>query len=54
MLKGELAQVVGQEALTLAFRDVYFLMTVVLLSALLIVPFCRGAMLEDGAPTEAH
>jgi DHA2 family multidrug resistance protein len=54
MLKGELAQVVGQEALTLAFRDVYFLMTAVLLSALLIVPFCRGAMLEDGAPTEAH
>ncbi len=55
VLKGELAQFVGQQALTLAFRDVFFLMTVVLLSALVIVPFCRGAVLHDGAPpTEAH
>ncbi len=30
-----------------------FLMTAVLLSALLIVPFCRGAVLQDGAPQRA-
>ncbi len=54
MLKGELAQVIGQQALTLAFRDVFFLMTVVLLAALVIVPFCRGALLSDAPPHEGH
>ena len=54
VLQGELAQAITQQALTLAFRDVFFLMAGLLLSALVIVPFCRGAVLEDSAPIEGH
>ncbi|HVP84198.1 MAG TPA: DHA2 family efflux MFS transporter permease subunit [Rhizomicrobium sp.] len=54
VLQGELAQVITQQALTLAFRDVFFLMAALLLSALVIVPFCRGTVLEDAPPVDGH
>jgi len=53
MVQGEFARAIGQEALTLAFRDVFFLMALVMLSVLVIVPFCKGAMLDD-APSAGH
>ncbi|HTO42000.1 MAG TPA: DHA2 family efflux MFS transporter permease subunit [Rhizomicrobium sp.] len=54
MVQGEFARMVGQQALTLAFRDVFFLMAVVMLSVLVIVPFCKGAPLADGPPVSGH
>jgi len=39
--QGELARVVGREALTLAFNDVFRLMAWIVVAALVLVPFCR-------------
>jgi MFS transporter, DHA2 family, multidrug resistance protein len=49
LLDGELTQYVTQQSLTLAFDDVFFLMAAIFLAALLIVPFCKTAILSDGA-----
>jgi DHA2 family multidrug resistance protein len=44
-----LGQVVGLEALTLAFQDVFRLLAWLFLAALAIIPFCRGgAMVREG------
>ncbi len=47
MISGEITQFVTRQALTLAFEDVYLLMTGVFLTALLIVPFCKTAVFSD-------
>ena len=50
MLEGVTARIVGQQALTLAFADVYMLMAIMFVAALILVPFCKTAILADGAP----
>ncbi len=47
MLEGELTQYVTREALTLAFEDVYKLMGALFVLGLVIVPFCKTAILSD-------
>jgi DHA2 family multidrug resistance protein len=55
MAKGELARFVGQNALTLAFNDVFRLMSFLFLAALIMAPFCRPAPIGGApAPVEAH
>jgi DHA2 family multidrug resistance protein len=49
MLEGELTQYVTREALTLAFEDVYKLMGALFVLGLVIVPFCKTAILSDNA-----
>ena len=51
---GELAQVVGQQALTLAFQNVFLIMASVFVIALAIVPFCKTVILSDAPPPPAH
>lgn len=53
MLQSELAQVAAQQALTLAFADVFYLIAALFAVALVIVPFCKTVILSD-APVEAH
>lgn len=53
MFKGQLARVISQQSLTLAFQDVFFLMAVMFVGALVIVPFCKTEILSD-APPPAH
>jgi DHA2 family multidrug resistance protein len=48
VLEGELAQFVTQQSLTLAFEDVYMLMGGLFVAGLLLVPFCKTAILSDG------
>ena len=50
VLEGELAQFVARQSLTLAFDDVYYLMTAMFVLALVIVPFCKTAPLADDVP----
>ena len=55
VIAGELTQLVTQQALTLAFSDVFLLMAGMFVIALAIVPFCRVPPLTDAAPAiEAH
>jgi DHA2 family multidrug resistance protein len=54
MFEGQLAQVVGREALTLAFQDVFTLMAGIFVAALLIVPFCKSPKLSDEPPPPSH
>ena len=54
LLQGELAQVAAQQALTLAFADVFYLIAAVFAVALAIVPFCKTVILSDNASVEAH
>ena len=51
--QGELARVVGRNALTLSFNDVFRLMAWLFVGALVLVPFCRPAP-KAAAPVEAH
>jgi DHA2 family multidrug resistance protein len=53
MLDGALAQVVGREALTQAFRDVFLAMAAMFVIALLIVPFAKTVILSD-RPLSEH
>jgi len=46
-------QVVGREALTLAFDDVFRLMAYVFVAALVMVPLCRPPR-GMTSPTDAH
>jgi DHA2 family multidrug resistance protein len=46
------ANIVGQQSLTLAFDDVFRLMSWMFLAALIMVPFCRPVRLP--APVDAH
>ncbi len=50
MVEGEVARLVGQQALTLAFQNVFLLMSIMFVGALVIVPFCKTVILADGAP----
>ncbi len=43
MAEGTLGRIVGREALTLAFDDVFRLMSYLFLAALVMVPFCKPA-----------
>jgi len=50
MLQGELARIVGREALTLAFNDVFHVMALMFLAALVMAPFCKPPPLGGGKP----
>lgn len=54
MAQGEMARVVGRQALTLAFNDVFRLMSWIFLAALVMAPFCRPAPLGAKPPADAH
>lgn len=54
MAQAELARVVGRDALTLAFNDVFRLMAWLFLLALVLVPFCRPVPATPAAAAEAH
>jgi DHA2 family multidrug resistance protein len=56
VMQGELARVVGREALTLAFNDVFRVMAVLFLAALVMAPFCKPPPLAGAAPPppDAH
>ena len=55
LIDGELSQFVTQQALALAFRDVFFLMAGLFVAAMLLIPFAKTAILNDDAPPlEAH
>jgi DHA2 family multidrug resistance protein len=49
-----LARIVGRDATTLAFDDVFRLMAWLFLGALILVPFCRPAKPAASATAEAH
>lgn len=53
IISGEITQLVTQNALTLAFSDVFYLMAGLFVLALVIVPFCKVPPLSD-ALTEVH
>jgi len=55
LLQGELAKVVGREALTLAFNDVFRVMAGLFLLALVMAPFCKPPPLAGAKPPpDAH
>ncbi|HVJ56051.1 MAG TPA: DHA2 family efflux MFS transporter permease subunit [Aliidongia sp.] len=55
MAQGEMGRMVGRQALTLAFDDVFRLMAWLFVAALLMVPFCRPpSQAQASAPVEAH
>ena len=54
MANGLLGRIVGREALTLAFDDVFRLMSWIFLAALVMVPFCKPPPIGGPAPTDAH
>lgn len=47
-------RIVGSEALTLAFNDVFRVMAWLFVAALVMVPFCRPPRQKGSASTEAH
>lgn len=55
MANSLLAKVVGREALTTAFNEVFHLLALLFVAALVLVPFCRPpANAAAAAPAEAH
>jgi DHA2 family multidrug resistance protein len=54
MAQGLMSRIVGREALTLAFDDVFRLMAYLFLAALVMVPFCRPPRVGAAAPPDAH
>jgi DHA2 family multidrug resistance protein len=55
LARGELAALVGRQALTSAFNEVFQLMAWIFLAALIMVPFCRPAPQGAAAPPpDAH
>ena len=54
MAQGELAKVAGRYAMTLAFNDVFRLMSWIFLAALVMVPFCKPAPQTSAPPADAH
>jgi DHA2 family multidrug resistance protein len=54
LARGVFARVVGREALTIAFDDVFRLMAWMFVAALLMVPFCRPTQLTAAPPPDAH
>jgi DHA2 family multidrug resistance protein len=53
MAQGMIARVVGREALTIAFDDVFRLMAWMFVAALVMVPFCKQPK-ANAAPVEVH
>jgi DHA2 family multidrug resistance protein len=54
MAQGLMSRIVGREALTLAFDDVFRLMAYLFLAALVMVPFCRPPRVGAKPPPDAH
>ncbi len=54
LAQGMISRVVGQEALTVAFNDVFRLMSWIFLAALVMIPFCRPSGAKPVAPVEIH
>jgi DHA2 family multidrug resistance protein len=55
MASARFGQIIGRQALTLAFDDVFRLMALLFIAALVMVPLCRPQDPEVGAaPAEAH
>ena len=54
VLQGEIAQLVGREALTQAFRDAFLVMAVMFVAALILVPFAKTVVLSDAPPVSEH
>jgi DHA2 family multidrug resistance protein len=52
--QGEIVQLVTKNALALAFNDVFRLMAIVVLAALVLVPFCRPPSTGAGATPAAE
>lgn len=52
--QAELAQVIGRAAMTLAFNDVFRLMSWIFLAALVLVPLCRPSDLNAPPPMDSH
>jgi DHA2 family multidrug resistance protein len=54
LTQGLFARLVGQQALTVAFNDVFRLMAWIFLGALVMVPFCKPSKSAGPAPVDAH
>lgn len=54
MAQGLIGRVVGREALTIAFDDVFRLMAWMFFAALVMVPFCRPAKGPPPSPADSH
>ena len=54
MAQGLMSRIVGREALTLAFDDVFRLMAYLFLAALVMVPFCRPPRVGAAPAPDAH
>ena len=54
LAQGVFARIIGQEALTLAFNDVFRLMSWMFVAALVMVPFCRPPANVQPVPTGAE
>lgn len=52
MANAILARIVGRQALTLAFDDVFRMMSYLFIAALVLVPFCRPPTITGPAPAE--
>ncbi len=52
--QGELARLVGRDAVTLAFNDVFRLMAWMFLAALVMVPLCKPSPADAPPPTDGH
>jgi len=52
--QAEVARVVTLDAMTIAFNDIFRLMSWVFAAALLLVPFCRPIMVKAAAPADSH
>jgi MFS transporter, DHA2 family, multidrug resistance protein len=54
MAQGLIGHIVGREALTIAFNDVFRLMAWMFFAALVMVPFCRPSNGPPPSPANAH
>jgi MFS transporter, DHA2 family, multidrug resistance protein len=54
MAQGMICRIVGREALTIAFNDVFRLMAWMFFIALIMVPFCRPSKAPPPSPAESH
>jgi DHA2 family multidrug resistance protein len=54
LARGLFGRMVGREALTIAFDDIFRLMAWMFVAALVMVPFCRPTQLTAPPPPDAH
>ena len=54
MAQGEMARIVGRQALTLAFDEVFRMMAWMFLAALIMVPFCQPSPVNAPVKVDAH